>query len=203
LKPKFIPVKVFTFCILLLQFNITSKAQKTEDDRITKQKFGLEYKSYAIGNGTEAGPFRKGLNVFYSWKIAGNTRHQIYISPQIGYLADPGIQTRLLQTVSLDYNLNVTKRLELVAFFGFGHILTKLNFDRYEYNQNGDFENKGKFHGQLSPSYGGRIGWKLFKRANYSITPYVGLSSIKIDRSYNGTIKGFKGATSVGLTFNF
>lgn len=203
MKIKSIPVTVLAFCILLFQFNITSKAQTTKNDGITKQKFGLEYKLYAIGNGTETGPFRKGVNVFYSWKIIGNNRHQIYLSPQIGFIADPGIQSRLLQTVSVDYNLNVTKRLELGAFFGFGHILTKLNFDRYEYNKNGDFENKGKFRGQLSPSYGGRIGWKLFKKASYSITPYVGLSSIKIDRSYNGNIKGFKGATSVGLTFNF
>ncbi|MEO6684781.1 MAG: hypothetical protein ABIN24_02410 [Dyadobacter sp.] len=81
-------------------------------------------------------------------------------------------------------------------------MLTKLAFDRYEHNKNGDFENKEKFRGQLSPPYGGKIGWNLIERVNYSISPNAALSFIKLDRSY-GNIKGFKRSASIGLTLHF
>jgi len=204
LKAKIYLGRSLVIFIITLQVNIRSNAQKSEDYSAGKQKFGLEYKSYGIGMfGTKEGRGRRGLNAFYSWQMLGNYRHQVYISPQIGFVLDPGIQTRLLQTVSIDYNLNLTKRLELGAFIGVSHVLTKLAFDRYEYNKNGDFENRGKFRGQLSPSYGAKIGWKLIKKANYSISPYAALSFIKLDRSYNGNIQGFKRSASIGLTLNF
>lgn len=135
--------------------------------------------------------------------MLGNNKHQLYISPQIGYIADPGIQTRVLHTVSVDYNFNLSKRFEFGAFVGLSHVITRLAFDRYDYSDNGDFVNEGKFRGQLSPSYGGRVGWKLIKRDHFSISPYVSLSSIKLDRSYDGSILGFKRSSAVGLTFNF
>lgn len=204
MKTEIYLVKSLVFFFLLLHVSIRSNAQKSEVLTTSKQKFGFEYKSYGIGVlGSEKGRGRKGFNAFYSWQLLGNNRHQVYISPQIGFVFDQDIQTRLLQTVSIDYNLNLSKRLELGAFFGISHVLTKLAFDRYEYNKNGDFENKGKFRGQLSPSYGGKIGWKLIKKANYSISPYAALSFIKLDRSYNGNIQGFKRSSSIGLTLNF
>lgn len=203
MEVKIILRSVLIIIILLLQLGIKARAQESEKEVTSRQKFGLEYKSYAIGKGTEKGLFRKGFNAFYSWQILGNNKHQISVSPQIGFVFDPGIQTRLLQTFAVDYNVNFTRRLEMGAFFALSHVLTKLDFDRYEYNKNGDFKNEGKFRRQFSPSYGGRIGWKLIKNANFSISPYVGLSFIKLDRSYNGTIKGFKGTGAVGLSFNF
>lgn len=204
MKTKIYLGKSLVIFFLLIHVSIRSNAQKSQGLTASQQKFGLEYKSYGIGVlGSEKGRGRKGFNAFYSWRLLGKNRHQVYISPQIGFVFDPDIQTRLLQTVSIDYNLNLSKRLELGAFFGVSHVLTKLAFDRYEYNTNGDFENKGKFRGQLSPSYGGKIGWKLIKKANYSISPYAALSFIKLDRSYNGNIQGFKRSASIGLTLNF
>lgn len=197
--------KLIAILVIVLHHSQDTIAQtSTENLADSRQKFGVEYKSYGLGvSGTKQGRARKGFNAFYSWQILGNRKHQISVSPQIGYISDPGIQTRLLQTVSIDYTLNLSKRLELGAFVGLSHVLTKLAFDRYEYNENGDFENQGKFRGQLSPSYGGRIGWKVIKRDNFSVSPYVGLSFIKLDRTYNGNIQGFKRASSVGLIFNF
>lgn len=204
MKTKIYLSKSLAIFIIVLHISIRSSAQKIDDHTVHKQKLGLEYKTYGIGVlSSKEGRERKGLNAFYSWQILGSNKHQVSVSPQIGFVFDPGIQTRLLQTVSIDYNFNLSKRLELGAFFGVSHVLTKLAFDRYEYNKKGDFENRGKFRGQLSPSYGGKIGWKLIKKANYSISPYAALSFIKLDRSYNGNIQGFKRSASIGLTLNF
>lgn len=197
-------IRLFAIFFLLVFISIHSEAQESQGQINGRQKFGLEYKSYGIGvAGTKGGRNREGFNAFYCWQILGNNKHQISISPQIGLLLDPNIQTRLLQTVSIDYNLNISKRLELGAFIGISHVLTKLAFDRYEYNDKGELENMGKFRGQLSPSFGGRIGWKVIRRSNYSISPYAALSFIKLDRSYDGSILGFKRSASIGLTYNF
>ncbi|HEV7381742.1 MAG TPA: hypothetical protein VGN64_18225 [Dyadobacter sp.] len=195
--------KCLALCTILMHSCLISFAQEKIDIG-SRQKFGVEFKSYGLGvSGTKQGRGREGFNVFYAWKMLGNRRHQVCLSPQIGYISDPGIQTRVLQTVAVEYGLNSSKRFELGVSVGLSHVLTKLAFDRYEYNDNGDFVNEGRFRGQLSPSFRGRIGWKMIKKDHFSISPYVGLSFIKLDRSYNGSILGFKRSSSVGLTFNF
>ncbi len=185
-------------CCSLVALNSHFFAQEKD---VTTPNFSLsvERRSFLLGHPLV---FNGGWNVAFCKTFYGNEKHQLVFFPQIGYISEKNIQTRFIVNASVMYRFNSPKRFEAAVFLGANYILSRLAYDNYEY-ENNILVNKGKYSSWVAPSAGFRVGYKFVKKENYSLSPFIGFSTLRLNKSYvNSLIEGFKLAFSIGITYN-
>jgi hypothetical protein len=183
--------------ILLYQ----SKAQDKINDetQFHSQSFGIQGGLSLLENPFVLYPF---VNLSYSKTIIGHNRHQLAIFPQLGMTILPSIEKKILLSTSIQYKYISKKRFEANVFLGINYQLRRLGYDRYQFEDNA-LKNKGKYLHQFGPTTGINIGYKIIKKKSYSITPFLGISIIKLNKSYEPNLfNGYKPNLTFGITLN-
>ena len=192
--------KVFPLLLLGLM-SVKLQAQNTLAGQ-THQKlqgFGLHGGLILLENPLVFYPF---VNVSYSKTVLGTGRHQLAVQPQLSIVFLPGIENKFLFSVSAGYKYVSKKRFEAGIYAGVNYQLRRLAYDRYSY-QNGALKNKGRNLHQLGPVAGFNLGYKIIKKENYSLSPVVNISFIKLNKNYTPDfLAGYKPAVSFGFNLN-
>ncbi|WP_462249788.1 hypothetical protein [Ferruginibacter sp.] len=189
------------FCTFLILFNKTAAQTTTTSkaDYKYSKSFGLQGSLYLLEHPLG---FYPGVTLSYSKNIVGNKRHQLAIFPQIGLLILPDVESRYIFTAALQYKYISKKRFEGNIFIGASYILTRLAFDRYEY-ENATLKNKGNLLHHAGPSAGFNLGYKVIKKKKYSISKQIGISFTKFNKSYTPSLfSGYKPAVNIGIILN-
>ena len=142
------------------------------------------------------------INLSYSRTFLGEERHQLAVLPQVGAILLPGIETKFLISTSLQYKYISRKRFEASAFLGINYQLRKLDYDRYQF-ENNMLVNKGSILHQVGPTTGINIGYKIIKKENYSVSPFIGISLTKLDKDYQSAVfTGYRPSFVFGININ-
>lgn len=189
-------------CFALSVFFAKLNAQTAESGSEAKSKpqtFGINGSLYLLEHPLG---FYPGISFSYSKYVTGSNRHQIALAPQFGLLIIPDVENKYIFTVALQYKYASKKRFEAFASIGANYVLTKLAFDRYEY-EGTEFKNKGNLLHKIAPSAAFGVGYKIIKKKRFSISPQLGLSVIKFNKSYtNSLFSGYKPSFNIGITIN-
>jgi hypothetical protein len=163
------------------------------------QSFGLQGGLSLLENPFVLYPI---INLSYSRTFMGEERHQLALLPQVGAIILPGIETKFLISTSLQYKYISRKRFEASAFLGINYQLRKLDYDRYQF-ENNVLVNKGSLLHQVGPTTGINIGYKIIKKENYSVSPFIGISLTKLNKDYQSEIfTGYKPSVVFGININ-
>jgi hypothetical protein len=142
------------------------------------------------------------INLSYSRTFMGEERHQLALLPQVGAILLPGIETKFLISTSLQYKYISRKRFEASAFLGINYQLRKLDYDRYQFEDN-MLVNKGSVLHQVGPTTGIDIGYKIIKKENFSVSPFLGISLTKLDKDYQSAVfTGYRPSFVFGVNIN-
>ena len=191
---------IFTFIFIFILF-CESKAQDKVNGRTSfhSQSFGIQGGLTLLENPFVLYPT---VSVSYSKTILGHNRHQLAFLPQFGAIFLPDIEKKILLSTSLQYKYISKKRFEANIFLGINYQLRRLAYDRYQFEDN-TLKNKGKTLHQFGPTMGMNIGYKVIKKTNFSITPFLGISLTKLNKNYQPNLfVGYKPSLTFGLTFN-
>ena len=191
---------IFTFIFIFILF-CESKAQDKVNDRTSfhSQSFGIQGGLTLLENPFVLYPT---VSLSYSKTILGHKRHQLAFLPQFGAIFLPDIEKKILLSTSLQYKYISKKRFEANIFLGINYQLRRLAYDRYQFEDN-TLKNKGKTLHQFGPTLGMNIGYKVIKKTNFSITPFLGISLTKLNKNYQPNLfVGYKPSLTFGLTFN-
>lgn len=185
--------------ILFAAATVYAQEAMRDEPKYPSQSFGIQGGLILLENPFVLYPV---INLSYSRTVMGQNKHQLAIYPQVGAVFLPTIETKFLTSVSLQYKYNSKKRFEASAFLGINHQLRQLAYDRYEFEDN-TLVNKGKFLSQIGPTAGLNIGYKIIKKQTYSITPFIGISFIKLNKNYvSDFFGGYKPSILFGINFN-
>jgi hypothetical protein len=142
------------------------------------------------------------INISYSRTFMGEERHQLALLPQVGVIVLPDIETKFLFSTSLQYKYISRKRFEASAFVGINYQLRKLDYDRYQFEDK-KLVNKGSLLHQVGPTMGINIGYKIIKKENYSVSPFIGISLTKLNKDYQSeAFTGYKPSFVFGININ-
>lgn len=191
---------IFTLIFTIILF-CESKAQDKVNDRTS-----FHSRSFEIQGGLTLleNPFVlcPTVSLSYSKTILGRNRHQLAILPQFGVIFLPDIERKYLLSTSLQYKYISKKRFEANTFLGVNYQIRRLAYDRYQFEDN-VLKNKGKSLHQFGPTLGTNIGYKVIKKTDFSITPFLGISLTKLNKNYQPNLfVGYKPSLTFGLTFN-
>jgi hypothetical protein len=146
--------------------------------------------------------FYPNIGLSYSKTFYGNRDHQLAFNPQFQFITLPSIEHKYLLSGNLEYKFQPKWRFEVNVFAGINYQLRKNLYDRYEYKNN-QLENVGKIRHQIGPTLGLQLGYKIFRRTNFSISPNLGFSLTKLRKSYiNKWNEGFVPTLSFGIKLN-
>jgi hypothetical protein len=163
------------------------------------QSFGLQGGLTLLENPFVLYPI---INLSYSRTFMGEERHQLAILPQVGAILLPGIETKFLISTSLQYKYISRKRFEASVFLGINYQLRKLDYDRYQF-ENNMLVNQGSILHQVGPTTGINIGYKIIKKENYSVSPFIGISLTKLNKDYQSeAFTGYKPSFVFGININ-
>lgn len=179
----------------------TCRAQEAADNDppFHRQSFGIQGGLILLGNPFVLYPT---VNLAYSKTILGQKQHQLAVLPQIGVILLPDIETKFLFSTAIQYKYVGKKRLETSVFLGMNYQLRRLAYDRYAFEDN-ILKNKGKSRHQLGPTLGLNIGYKVIKKRNFSISPFMGVSLTKLNKNYpSNLLAGYKPSINLGINFN-
>jgi hypothetical protein len=139
------------------------------------------------------------IHLSYSRTFMGEKRHQLALLPQIGAIILPNIETKFLISTSLQYKYISRKRFEANVFLGINYQIRKLDYDRYQF-ENNMLVNKGSILHQVGPTTGINIGYKIIKKENYSVSPFIGISLTKLNKDYQSeAFTGYKPSFVFGI----
>ena len=190
---------LFLFFIMVFHYGL--KAQDANDSIVSTrdESYGIQYNPYLLEPPVY---FYNGFTISYSKKIVGEKRVQLFVSPQIGRINIPNVEKKIIFSGILQYKYVSKKRFEASVSLGLNYILTRLDYDRYEY-ENNVFTNKGKLLHQIAPSTGFNVGYKVIKRQKFSLSPFVGVSIIKLNKTYQPNLfAGYKPDIIIGINLN-
>ncbi|MBO0931475.1 hypothetical protein [Fibrella aquatilis] len=188
----------FLFMVVLCY---ESNAQATIDNKTQfhSRSFGVQGGLSLLENPFVLYPI---VGLSYSQTALGFRRHQLAIFSQLDVIMLPTIETKFLFSTSLQYKYISKKRFESAIFLGLNYQLRKLAYDNYQFEDN-VLKNKGSYLHQIGPIAGINIGYKLIKKKNYSVSPFFGVSMIKLNKSYKpGVLSGYKPNFTFGLFLN-
>jgi hypothetical protein len=191
---------IFTFIFVFILV-CESKAQDKVNDKTSfhSQSFGIQGGLTLLENPFVLYPV---VNLSYSKTILGHKRHQLAILPQFGAIFLPDIETKVLISTSLQYKYISKKRFEANIFLGVNYQLRRLAYNRYQYEEN-ILKKKGKSLHQFGPTLGVNLGYKVIKKQHFSLSPFLGISLTKLNKSYQPNLfVGYKPGLTFGLTFN-
>jgi hypothetical protein len=177
------------------------KSQSKENDlaKVQKHSFGVQAGLTLLENPFVLYP---NVNLSYSKTITGDKRHRLALLYQLGAIFLPDIETKILLSAAAQYKYVSKKRFEANVFLGLNNQLRVLAYDRYQFEDN-MLKNKGSFLYQLGPTAGVNLGYKVLKKENYSITPFLGVSLTKLNKNYQPNLfTGYKPNFSLGITIN-
>lgn len=177
------------------------KSQSKENDltKVQKHSFGVQAGLTLLENPFVLYP---NVNLSYSKTITGDKRHRLALLYQLGAIFLPDIETKILLSAAAQYKYVSKKRFEANVFLGLNNQLRVLAYDRYQFEDN-MLKNKGSFLYQLGPTAGVNLGYKVLKKENYSITPFLGVSFTKLNKNYQPNLfTGYKPNFSLGITIN-
>ena len=194
-------LKHFTLSLLLLIVFYEGNSQKITNDKVPfhSQSFGLQGGLSLLENPFVLYPI---INLSYSRTFLGEERHQLAVLPQVGAILLPGIETKFLISTSLQYKYISRKRFEANVFLGINYQLRKLDYDRYQF-ENNVLVNKGSILHQVGPTTGINLGYKIIKKENYSVSPFIGISLTKLDKDYQSAVfTGYRPSFIFGININ-
>jgi hypothetical protein len=146
--------------------------------------------------------FYPNVGINYSKTIWGKKTHQLAINPQFQFITIPKIEQKFLLAATAEYKFQPKWRFEASVFAGVNYQLRKFNYDRLAF-QNGNLENIGSVKHQVGPVLGFHLGYKIFRKNAYSISPYFGFSLTKLRDSYTNTFTdGFVPTAFLGIKAN-
>jgi hypothetical protein len=177
------------------------KSQSKENDltKVQKHSFGVQAGLTLLENPFVLYP---NVNLSYSKTITGDKRHRLALLYQLGAIFLPDIETKILLSAAAQYKYVSKKGFEANVFLGLNNQLRVLAYDRYQFEDN-MLKNKGSFLYQLGPTAGVNLGYKVLKKENYSITPFLGVSLTKLNKNYQPNLfTGYKPNFSLGITIN-
>ena len=190
-----------TLTLLVAAF-CEGKAQQVTNPRTEfhSQSFGLQAGLSLLENPFVLYPI---VGLSYSRTILGQNRHQLAILPQVSAIVLPTIETKLLISGSLQYKYIARKRFEASVFLGINYQLRRLNYDRYQFEDN-VLKNEGRYVHQFGPMTGINVGYKVIKKKSYSISPCFGISLTKLNKDYPqaNLFGGYKPSLTFGITLN-
>lgn len=193
--------KVFSVVIfsLFTAYLCQGQAAVNNDPPFHKQSFGIQGGLTLLGNPFVLYP---AVNLSYSRTILGEKQHQLAVFPQVGVILLPEIENKFLFSASMQYKYVAKKRFEASVYLGLNYQLRQLAYDRYQFEDN-ELKNKGKSLHQFGPTLGLNIGYKVIKRKNFSISPFVGISLTQLNKNYEPNLfAGYKASATFGITFN-
>ncbi len=190
---------VLIFFIFLTFCQSYAQNRRNYDDTFHSQSFGIQGGLTLLENPFVLYPI---INLSYSRTFMGEERHQLALLPQVGAIILPTIETKFLFSTSLQYKYISRKRFEASAFLGINYQLRKLDYDRYQF-ENNVLVNKGSLLHQVGPTTGINIGYKIIKKENYSVSPFVGISLTKLNKDYQSeAFTGYKPSVVFGININ-
>jgi hypothetical protein len=146
--------------------------------------------------------FYPNIGISYSKTLLGKGIHQLAINPQVQLISIPTIESKFLLSANAEYKLQTKWRLEVNVFVGLNYQLRRFAYDRYEF-KDGELENVGNLKHQIGPTLGSHLGYKILRRKNFSLSPYIGVSLTKLRNSYtNSFTEGFVPTAFFGLKLN-
>jgi hypothetical protein len=178
---------------------IYAQNSRNYNDSFQSQSFGLQGGLTLLENPFVLYPI---INLSYSRTFMGEERHQLAVLPQVGAILLPGIETKFLISTSLQYKYISRKRFEASLFLGINYQLRKLDYDRYQFEDN-MLVNKGSVLHQVGPTTGINIGYKIIKTENFSVSPFLGISLTKLDKGYQSAVfTGYRPSFVFGININ-
>jgi hypothetical protein len=192
--------KCFALCLLmLLAFLVKAQVAPKRNSYFHTRCIGVQGGLSLLENPFVLYP---SVNLNYSRTVLGTGRHQLAVYPQLGVILLPGVETKLFFSVSLQYKYVSAKRLEASFFGGFNYQQRWLAYNRYAF-ENNELKNKGRLRHQFGPVAGLNIGYKIIKKENYSLSPFMSFSVIKLNKNYQSALfAGYKPVVSFGLNLN-
>ena len=144
-----------------------------------------------------------GISIQYSYPFFSKGFHHFCYGPTLGFVSVPNVETRWLMGAGVHYTAKFTKRFFAGAELNGYYILTKLDYDRYEYDGQGNFVNQGRFLHRVAPGFALNFGWDIVRREKYQLGLLFQTRVIRFDKSYtNKFLEGFKQAFSLGVSLN-
>ena len=185
--------------VMLMAATVHAQEARRDESKFHSQSFGIQGGLTLLENPFVLYPV---VNLSYSRTVLGYERHQLAIFPQIGAIVLPTIETKFLTSLSLQYKYISEKRFEANVFLGVNYQLRSLAYDRYEFRDNA-LVNKGSVLSQFGPTAGLNIGYKIIKKQNFSISPFIGISATKLNDNYVADFfGGYKPSIAFGFNFN-
>lgn len=194
-------MKANKFIISLSLIILSYKYGYSQDITSTNQQYPSQYISLQGGLTLLEAPvvFYPNIGISYSKTLLGKGVHQLAINPQFQFISLPTIESKFLLSANAEYKLQTKWRLEINVFVGLNYQLRRFAYDRYEF-KDGKLENVGNLRHQVGPTLGTHLGYKILRRKNYSISPYLGFSLTKLRNSYtNSFTEGFVPSAFLGL----
>jgi hypothetical protein len=147
--------------------------------------------------------FNRGTSITYTHDFFVKKRHHLAVMPQFGVLNIPNIEQKFIFSAALQYKFVGKRRFEAAAFVGVNYVLSKLDYDVFEYEGTA-LVNKGNTLNHFGPSAGVTLGFKVWKRPTYSITPFLGISVIQFGQTYPPNLfKNYRQSLNIGVNVNF
>lgn len=192
--------KIILIVFMLFTFSkANAQNAKNLNNSFHSQSFGMRGGLTLLENPFVLYPI---INLSYSRTFLGEERHQLALLPQVGAILLPGIETKFLISTSLQYKYISRKRFEASLFLGINYQLRKLDYDRYQFEDN-KLVNKGSLLHQVGPTTGINLGYKIIKKENYSVSPFIGISLTKLDKDYQSAVfTGYRPSFVFGININ-
>ena len=148
--------------------------------------------------------FSSGLNIRYGRVLYQYTRHSVSAIGSFGFINTQEIDNRLLFGVGSEYSVHFFKRLSFSIGVQAHYILTVLDYDVFEYNSEGVWENQGNLLHKFSPNTYCSLGGDFLQKQTYRIGAFLEARLMRLNESYERKfLEGFVPTFSIGLKSNF
>jgi hypothetical protein len=196
------PLHIFFLFIFSIQLLSAAYGQTTVEKsprQKSHESFSLIGSLYLLEHPLS---FYPGGTIVYAKKIGGSETHQIRLSPQLGFVSVPDVETKFIVTTALQYAYRPKAAFVADVYIGINYILSRLAYERYEY-VNTELVSKGNTLHQWGPSAGINLGFQFFRKRKYSIGPMLNLGLTRFNKSYtNNFFEGYKTNIGLGITIN-
>ncbi len=197
-------MKIVLLKSLLLLLPIAASCQ----DSTNRQTLSLLKNQISAGfdNTLLAHPLQlsRGLTVRYNRALIQHKIHSVSATGSFGFINTPEIDTRLVYGIGGEYAVHFLRRFSIASGLQANYVLSVLDYDLYEYNAVGTWENTGNLLHHFSPSIYISLRGDILQKTSFTIGAFLELRMTRLYESYaKRFMEGYVPTISLGLTSKF
>ncbi|MFN4000393.1 hypothetical protein [Algoriphagus sp.] len=145
-----------------------------------------------------------GLNIRYNRTLLQQKVQSISVLGSFGLISTPQTDNRLVFGLGGEYAVHFLKRFSIATGIQANYVLTALKYDVFEYNSEGNWENRGNLLHNFSPGMHLSLQGDFVQRDLFKMGAFLELRMLRLNESYEKKwLQGYVPIFSIGIKSNF